>query len=162
MKSLAQLMSVYYQCHTKSITKLTHYIGVPCIIFALQIVFSWVDMGSLCFAWLAAVMLLSYYFYLDQQLAIVSAVFLLPLTYFAEKIGQHHFNLYAFFVCFSAFFGGWALQFVGHIHEGKRPAFMENAFQVFVSPIFLVSELMFACGLRKELQNDMIDAANQP
>lgn len=158
MKTLTELMSVYQQCHTRPLNRLTHYIGVPCIMFAIQVVLGWCDVGTICVAWMAAAMLLSYYYFLDPTLAAATACFLLPLTYAAEKIGLHHMNLHAALICLAVFVGGWALQFVGHAHEGTRPAFMENLFQVFISPIFLISEMMAAFGLRREPQKDMMDA----
>lgn len=35
------------------------------------------------------------------------------------------------------FIGGWALQFLGHHYEGKRPALMDTIFQAFIGPMFL-------------------------
>jgi uncharacterized membrane protein YGL010W len=48
--------------------------------------------------------------------------------------------------------GGWVFQLIGHAIEGRRPALMDNFFQVFIAPIFLIAELFFALGLRRELQ----------
>ena len=52
----------------------------------------------------------------------------------------------------STFIFGGALQLIGHRIEGKRPAFMENLVQVFIAPIFVVSELFFVLNLRKGLK----------
>jgi uncharacterized membrane protein YGL010W len=34
------------------------------------------------------------------------------------------------------FVGGWILQLVGHVFEGRKPALVDNLFQIFVAPIF--------------------------
>ncbi len=36
------------------------------------------------------------------------------------------------------FLGGWVLQFVGHMFEGRRPAFLRNATHLFVGPIYIL------------------------
>jgi uncharacterized membrane protein YGL010W len=37
------------------------------------------------------------------------------------------------------FVGGWILQFVGHMFEGRRPAFFRNATHLLVGPIYILS-----------------------
>ena len=46
---------------------------------------------------------------------------------------------------------GWAIQFVGHLFEGRKPAFMDDLVGLLVGPLFIVAEWGFALGLRKEL-----------
>ena len=50
------------------------------------------------------------------------------------------------------FVGGWILQLVGHVYEGRRPALADNLFQIFVAPIFLAAEAFFALGYKPGLQ----------
>jgi len=50
------------------------------------------------------------------------------------------------------FIGGWILQLVGHVYEGRRPALTDNLFQIFVAPIFLVAEAFFALGYKPRLR----------
>jgi uncharacterized membrane protein YGL010W len=49
------------------------------------------------------------------------------------------------------FVGGWALQLWGHVYEGRKPALVDNLFQVFVAPIFLAAEVFFALGYKPGL-----------
>ena len=49
------------------------------------------------------------------------------------------------------FVGGWALQLWGHVYEGRKPALVDNLFQVFVAPIFLAAEGFFALGYKPRL-----------
>lgn len=46
------------------------------------------------------------------------------------------------------FVGGWILQLVGHVFEGRRPALADDLFQIFVAPIFLAAEVFFALGYK--------------
>lgn len=48
----------------------------------------------------------------------------------------------------------WILQFIGHgTFEGRRPALLDNLVQaIFLAPLFVWLELLFAFGYRPELQ----------
>ncbi len=48
----------------------------------------------------------------------------------------------------------WILQFIGHgAFEGRAPALLDNLFQaIFLAPLFVWLELLFAFGYRQELQ----------
>src|SRR5437773_4116695 len=68
-------MAVYAAYHRNRWNRLTHFIGVPAIIFAILIPMSWVSLGedlSLAHLFLGAV--LAYYFLLDVPLALATAV----------------------------------------------------------------------------------------
>jgi uncharacterized membrane protein YGL010W len=51
----------------------------------------------------------------------------------------------------AVFVGGWALQLLGHVFEGRRPALVDNFFQVFIAPLFLCAEVFFALGYKPQL-----------
>jgi uncharacterized membrane protein YGL010W len=53
------------------------------------------------------------------------------------------------------FVGGWVLQFVGHHYEGRRPALLDNLFQAFIGPMFLVAESFVVMGQRSDLADAM-------
>ncbi|MBU1817967.1 MAG: DUF962 domain-containing protein, partial [Gammaproteobacteria bacterium] len=50
---------------------------------------------------------------------------------------------------------GWVIQFVGHYYEGRKPAFVDDLMGLIVGPLFVVAELGFLFGLRKEVQKAM-------
>jgi uncharacterized membrane protein YGL010W len=37
------------------------------------------------------------------------------------------------------------------VFEGRKPALTDNLFQIFIAPIFLVAELFFALGLKRDV-----------
>jgi uncharacterized membrane protein YGL010W len=53
------------------------------------------------------------------------------------------------------FVGGWRLQLIGHYFEGRKPALVDNVFQIFVAPIFLAAEVFFALGYKKNLRKNV-------
>ena len=144
-------MAVYAAYHRNRWNRLTHFIGVPAIIFAILIPMSWVSLGedlSLAHLFLGAV--LAYYFLLDVPLALATAVAVGAL-FLAAKLAAGT-GIASGWMWFGAFFaGGWIFQLVGHVFEGRRPALADNLFQIFIAPIFLVAEAFFALGLKRDL-----------
>jgi uncharacterized membrane protein YGL010W len=88
---------------------------------------------------------------LDLGIGLIMAALLMPTWYGAEALvgalGPPS-TVTAFAVLF---IGGWALQFLGHYYEGKRPALLDNILQGFVGPMFLVAETLVASGYRADL-----------
>ena len=152
MKSLDEQMSIYAAYHRDRRNKATHFVGVPAIVFAILIPMSWVSLGdgvSLAHLFLGAV--LAYYFLLDAPLALVTAVAVGAL-FLAAKLAAGT-GMTSGWIWFGAFFvGGWVFQLVGHVFEGRRPALSDNLFQIFVAPIFLVAEVFFALGLKRDVR----------
>ena len=151
MKTLDQQMAVYAAYHRSPWNRLTHFIGVPAIIFAILVPMNWVPIGdgvTLAHVFLGAV--LAYYFLLDVPLAIATTVATCALYYAAKLAAGSGF--FSGWVWSGAFFvGGWIFQLVGHAFEGRRPALADNFFQIFIAPIFLVAEVFFALGLKRDV-----------
>jgi uncharacterized membrane protein YGL010W len=152
MKSLDQQMAVYAAYHRNRWNRLTHFIGVPAIVFAILIPMNWVPLGdgvTLAHVFLGAV--LAYYFLLDVPLAVATAVVTCALYYAARLAAGTGFV--SGWIWFGAFFvGGWIFQLVGHVFEGRKPALADNLFQIFIAPIFLVAEAFFALGLKRDIR----------
>lgn len=152
MKSLDEQMSVYAAYHRNRWNRRTHFIGVPAIIFAILIPMSWVPIAAgltLAHVFVAAVLV--YYFRLDVALALATTIAAGALLYAAQLAAAN--GVVSGWIWFGIFFaGGWVLQLVGHVFEGRKPALADNLFQIFIAPIFLVAELFFALGLKRDIQ----------
>jgi uncharacterized membrane protein YGL010W len=160
MKTLDEQLKNYNSYHTKFTTRLTHYIGIPLIAFSVLIFMHWFSFSmdnvfSLSFAWLLTLAVLVYYFMLDWQLAGGVAIGLIILNLLALWLGGSSFNTTGFIVFLVCFIGGWALQLGGHFIEGNKPALCDSLCQVFIAPLFLVAEIFFMAGLRKDLKNKL-------
>ncbi len=154
MQTLEQQMSFYAAYHQDARNKATHFIGVPMIIFGLFIALGWAraDIGgvTLTAAMLLAAVVLAWYFLLDVPLALAMLAVNAVLLYFADLVSVQPIG--AGLVWFLVFFGGgWVIQLVGHAFEGRKPALVDNFFQIFVAPIFLAAELFFALGYKPAL-----------
>jgi uncharacterized membrane protein YGL010W len=155
MKALDEQIASYGAYHRDARNRLTHFIGVPLIVFAVLLALGWLRVPFAGTTVSAAVpctlVLLGYYFRLDRTLALAMTGFMLVLLFFSEMIALAPWreSLAVFLI---AFVGGWTLQLIGHYFEGRKPALVDNLLQVFVAPIFLMAEVFFALGWRPELR----------
>jgi len=151
VKTLDEQMAIYAAYHRNRWNKLSHFIGVPAIIFAILIPMSWVaieDGVTLAHVFLGVV--LAYYFLLDVPLAVATTVMAGALFYVAKLAAGT--GIASGWIWFAVFFaGGWIFRLVGHVFEGRRPALADNLFQIFIAPLFLVAEVFFALGLKRDL-----------
>ena len=159
MKTISKVLGEYAAYHRHPLNRMTHYFGIPLIIFSLLLILSLASFEvahiRITVADVLVAILLFWYLRLDTQLALISAAFLLPalvLTSLATATlsGSLINGLFA-----STFIGGWILQFLGHVIEKRRPALADNFMQIFSAPLFLVSELLFSFGLRQQLANQV-------
>lgn len=154
MKTLEEQLSVYLRYHRNPRNRLTHVFGVPLIVFSLFVLLGLVRIQigetSLTAASVLAIGVLAYYFRLDVVLAVAMTLAAAVLLLAANRVCALGTPT-AVSVFGVAFVGGWILQLVGHAFEGRRPALADNLFQVFVAPIFLMAEMFFALGYKREV-----------
>lgn len=154
MTTLEQQMALYIRYHRDPRNKLTHFVGVPLITFSLFIPLSWVGAElagvyvTLAHLFFAAVLI--YYFMLDAVVAVALALVVGALLYAAQKVAGLGYAI-GWAVFAAAFVGGWILQLLGHYYEGKRPALVDNFWQIFIAPLFLMVEAFAALGLKRDL-----------
>ncbi len=155
MKTLEQQMAFYQRYHRHPKNKLTHFFGVPAIAFALLVPLSLIgiDLGGwwLSGAQVFALVVLAYYFALDVALALAMTAFIAMLLWLAAWVAAQGAAV-AWTVFAVAFVGGWVLQLIGHYFEGRRPALVDNFFQVFIALVFLMAELFFALGFKRDVR----------
>ena len=151
MKSLEDQMSVYAAYHQDARNKATHFVGVPVIVLSLMIPLSWLRVEGISAAMVITAALLAYYLVLDLVLGLAMCVVMGALLWLGQIIaGQGALAGWGWFAVL--FVGGWALQLWGHVFEGRKPALVDNLFQIFVAPIFLAAEVFFALGYKPALR----------
>ena len=166
MKTIEQQMSFYAAYHQDGRNKATHFIGVPAIMLSLFIPLSWIrfEIGiadiPVTAAMLFAAVVLVYYFVLDVPLALAMLVVTTALVWTAHQLAN--LGTLAGWIWFALLFvGGWILQLVGHVFEGRKPALADNLFQIFVAPIFLAAEVFFALGYKPQLHQRVQERARE-
>ena len=156
MKTLEDQMAVYAAYHQDARNKATHFIGVPVIMLSLFIPLAWlsIDVGGVTItaAMVFAAVVLVYYFMLDVPLGLAMLVINALLIWAGDRIAAlGAAQGWAWFAVL--FIGGWLLQLVGHVFEGRKPALADNLFQIFVAPIFLAAEVFFALGYKRDVHD---------
>ena len=156
MKTLDEQMSFYAAYHQDPRNKATHFVGVPVIVFSLMIPLGWlrVEAGdtAVSAAFVVSAVLVAYYLALDAILGCAMGVLFAAMLWLAEPLARAPLGTGAtWFV--ALFVGGWVLQLWGHVFEGRKPALVDNLFQIFVAPIFLCAEAFFALGYRPALRD---------
>jgi uncharacterized membrane protein YGL010W len=164
MKSIEQQMATYAAYHQDARNKATHFIGVPVIVLSLFIPLAWLrfEIGGLAIsaALLLGAAVLAYYFVLDVPLALAMLAVFALLAWLGDSIARLGAGPgWTWFALL--FIGGWALQLVGHLYEGRRPALTDNLLQIFVAPIFLAAEVFFALGYKPALHDAVQERARR-
>lgn len=152
-------LAAYAASHRDMRNRATHFVGIPLIAFSLLLALALWRLEILgleaSVALLVAVLAVIGWIVLDLGIGIALAIMMLPGWYAAEALAGE-LGGPATWVAFAALFvGGWAMQFLGHHYEGRRPALMDNLFQAFIGPMFLVAEIMIEMGYRRDLANVM-------
>ncbi|MBB71564.1 MAG: hypothetical protein CMF50_04135 [Legionellales bacterium] len=157
MERFIKQMSIYHQYHQKLITRISHYIGVPLIVFSLMIVLGWLQFGitevfTTQLDWLLIAALVIYYLFFEIVIGLSTGVVLVILNVLAGLIGGISPNWNGFWIFLVCFAVGWLFQLLGHVVARNKPAFMNNLSQIFIAPFFLVAEIFFRFGYRKSLR----------
>jgi uncharacterized membrane protein YGL010W len=158
-------MAMYTAYHRNPMNCATHFVGVPLIVFALLVAMSLVPLGqtggipiSAATVFLLALLIL--YVVMSPLVGYAAALVHVPMLWFAEFCAQGESPV-VWSIIAACFIGGWIIQFIGHVFEGRRPALFDNILQVFMAPGFLVAETLFAIGLLGELKNDLQDRSRK-
>jgi uncharacterized membrane protein YGL010W len=154
-RSATELLNQYAEYHRDRRNILTHFIGVPMIVFGVCVLLAgWsfsVAGWVLTPAWV--VFALAGAWYLTRGHLGVGAATTLGvglLTVLAHRVsGGSTASWLAWGVGFFAV--GWVIQFIGHYYEGKKPAFADDLVGLLVGPMFVVMEMLAPFGLFKGL-----------
>ena len=131
---MTTLFAEYGSYHRDARNRAMHEIGIPLIVLAIVALLALVPLGRLNLAELVIVLVFLFYVRIDvpSALAALAAYAILYL------IGLH----VVWWLAILFFIAGWAFQFVGHVYEGKKPAFLTNIVHLLVGPLWIVALLM--------------------
>lgn len=165
MKTLTDQLSQYADYHRDPRNILTHFIGVPMILLAVVMLLSrpaWLALGGLPVspAVIAAVLACSYYVLLDLRYGLAMGVVLAAMLAVAAPLAQQATTVWLGW-SLGIFVVGWVIQFIGHYYEGRKPAFMDDIVGLLIGPLFVMAEMGFGMGLRREVQQ-AIEARSGP
>jgi uncharacterized membrane protein YGL010W len=159
MRPAIDLLAQYAAYHRDRRNIVTHFVGVPMIVFAVGVLLARpsVMLGGFALtpAWIVFALVALWYLTRGEFAlgAAVSAV-VGALIYLAHAVaGGSIASWLAWGLGF--FIVGWIIQFVGHYYEGKKPAFADDLVGLIVGPMFVTAEALFAAGWGKALLGEI-------
>ena len=164
MNKLEKLLSQYAAYHLDHKNIVTHFVGIPLIVFSIMCLTARASMtvGSFEIT-LAMVLILAsivYYLSLDRIFGVIMLVIYAMAYPLAYIIAQFDLGLWLS-LSIGIFLVGWAFQFAGQFYEQKKPAFMDDVIGLAIGPLFVLAEMVFMLGFRKDIEQRMLDEARK-
>jgi uncharacterized membrane protein YGL010W len=164
MKSVEVQLSNYKSVHFNKTNIKTHFVGIPLIVWAITVLLSLntfnIEIAGTMLTYTPAMVLFSiavlYYLKLHLKLGIGMLLYVAANIYLASLVSTME---YALWIAIATFIAGWVIQFIGHIYEKAKPAFMDDIMGLVIGPLFLMAEVYFALGLEKQLHKDITPMA---
>lgn len=159
MRKLVDQLSQYAAYHRDRRNIATHFIGIPMIVQAVAVLLARPVLAEAGPAAVSAATLVTlatalYYLWLDAWLGAVMAVLLGLALWCAQVLAAQPTPVWLGWGL-GLFVVGWLIQFVGHWWEGRKPAFVDDLVGLVIGPLFVLAELAFLLGLRRELQQQI-------
>jgi len=158
---LMDMLTGYAASHQHPFNIFVHMIGIPTIMLGVLIPLTMLTIEidfeppliRFLPAYFVVVGFFLFYLTLDAVFAFVFLLFGIGLTLFARWIVDLE-SVNALIVAAVCFFGGYALQFVGHAVEKSMPVLVKHPIQAnLAAPFFTVVEAFKLLGLREGLFN---------
>jgi uncharacterized membrane protein YGL010W len=142
MKSLNQWLDEYSASHRNPRNKLTHWIGIPLIVFAIWCALKAIPVGTqwLNAATLSIAVFVGYYLLLSWRLALGMAL-VSTLLYAGVLSLEQSLGPDLVWAAAGIFVFGWVLQFIGHHIEGAKPSFFKDLQFLLIGPLWLLADV---------------------
>ncbi len=162
MKTLVDHLAQYAAYHRDQRNILSHFIGIPLIVVAVAVLLSRPGVEVLGL-WLAPATLVSlaaalFYLRLDLRFGLLMTL-LLGLSLWAAASLAVQSTMVWLGSGIGLFVIGWAIQFIGHYWEGRKPAFVDDVMGLVIGPLFVAAEAAFLLGLRKDVEQVIVERA---
>lgn len=154
MASLVDRLVSYAEYHRDKRNIATHFVGIPMIVVGTQAALARIGIGPVNAAVAATGAATHYYRALDPKYGNAMGAVLGATCAMGSAIAALPAPMWAATTA-GLFVGGWALQFLGHYFEGRKPAFLDDLRGLLDGPLFLVAEVAFALGLSPELREEV-------
>ena len=156
--TLAETLANYGEYHRDHRNVLTHAVGVPMIVLALDVLLARpvLDLGGFALTPALVVNVLAAVWYLRLDLAMGLVMTVLLAIFYAAGAQIAGISTLAWLGGgIGLFVVGWIFQFVGHHYEGRKPAFLDDLRGLLHGPLFMTVEGLWAMGLAKGLKRDV-------
>lgn len=165
MKSLTDQLATYASYHRDRRNIGTHFIGIPMILFSIVLLLSrpiWMadTVIPVTPALIISAVLGLYYLRLDLPLGLFMCIILVSMLKLAAPLAIGATSTWLTWGI-GLFVIGWVFQSIGHIWEGKKPAFLDDVMGLIIGPLFVAAELVFLLGGRAELHAEITARAGK-
>jgi uncharacterized membrane protein YGL010W len=155
MRAATDLLSQYAEYHRDRRNIVSHFIGVPMIVFGIGVLLARPAFAlrglALSPAWLAFGLAAAWYLSRGNLvLGVAVSAVVGTLMLMAHQVAYGSFAAWLAWGL-GMFVVGWLIQFVGHWYEGRKPAFVDDIIGLLVAPMFVVAEVMFMLGWNRPL-----------
>jgi len=158
MKTVDEYLTEYAAYHRDRRNVAIHSVGIPLIVLALVILASRPALHAGALVVSPAVVLLAvlaiFYLILDRALGAAFAIAAIVMAYIGSFVAAEPTGVWLASGV-GAFVFGWVLQFIGHVFEGKKPAFLDDVMGLAIGPLFIVAEAFFAAGRKPALKAEI-------
>ncbi|HEU4735356.1 MAG TPA: Mpo1-like protein [Kofleriaceae bacterium] len=154
MMRLVDRLAAYAEYHRDKRNVATHFIGIPMILVGTQSALARIGIGPVNAAVGATGLATKYYRAIDPSYGAAMGAVLGATCAMGTAIAALPSPVWAGATT-GLIVGGWALQFLGHHFEGRKPAFFDDLRSLLDGPLFLVAEVAFALGLSPELRAEV-------
>ena len=160
MSKLVDQLAKYASYHRDRRNILTHFLGIPLIVQSVTVLLArptlpLTDEISLSAGMVLAALASLFYLALDRRIGAVMTA-LLALSVSLSSLTTPLATSTWLCLGLGMFVLGWVIQFWGHYYEGRKPAFVDDIIGLLIGPMFVVAELGFLLGLRKDLEGAVI------
>jgi len=160
MSPVAEKLVEYRKYHQNHKNLITHIFGIPLIVFSIILLLSRPEfyVGNIMLnPAIVAIPFIGYYYAkLQVNLALIMVGYITINSALAVSLDHLPTSLWLYTIA-GCFVGGWALQFLGHYFEGKKPAFADDLSNLLIGPLYVVTELLFRADCFKSLEDEILD-----
>lgn len=157
-KTIVDQLAQYADYHRDRRNVITHLVGIPMIVVAIIALLSRPEFSFgyllLTPANLVVFVAVIFYIRLDIRLGLLMTLLLWLCLSVGRDIAAYDTVSWLVW-SIGLFVIGWAFQFVGHYFEGRKPAFVDDIIGLAIGPLFVVAEVVFMLGFRKELKEQV-------
>ena len=160
MRTFTELLAQYAAYHRDRRNIISHFVGVPLIVFSVGVLLAHPVLGAAgAFALTPAsiLFLLAAAWYLTRgsaALGVAVSAVVAVLLWLGQRAADGSVAVWLGWGV-GCFVVGWLIQFIGHWYEGRKPAFVDDLVGLLVGPMFVVAEAMFMLGWNKPLQDEI-------
>lgn len=155
MRAAIDLLSQYAAYHRDRRNIVSHFVGVPMIVFAIGVLLAHPAFAvrgvTLSPAWLLYAVTVAWYLTRGNViLGLVVSALVGALLLLSHQMADGGLGAWLTWGV-GTFVAGWLIQFAGHWYEGKKPAFIDDLIGILVAPMFITAEMLFMLGWNRPL-----------